>query len=87
MESNFGLGFKSLGIVVLIISVFMDTFRLKNISNILKNRFVKHLLLLMKLGEPTEEAFKSNFGDTEVIAIHLRRGDYLKISTSSCSDT
>ena len=27
---------------------------------------------------PTEEAFKSNFGDTEVIAIHLRRGDYLK---------
>ena len=28
--------------------------------------------------EPTEEAFKSNFGETEVIAIHLRRGDYLK---------
>ena len=27
--------------------------------------------------EPTEEAFKSNFGDTEVIAIHVRRGDYL----------
>ena len=26
---------------------------------------------------PTEEAFKSNFDD-EVIAIHLRRGDYLK---------
>ena len=28
--------------------------------------------------QPTEEAFKYNFGDTEVIAIHLRRGDYLK---------
>jgi len=28
--------------------------------------------------QPTEEAFKSNFGDTEVISIHLRRGDYLK---------
>lgn len=28
--------------------------------------------------EPTEEAFKSNFGDTEVISIHIRRGDYLK---------
>ena len=28
--------------------------------------------------QPTEEAFKSNFGDTEVIAIHLRRGDYFK---------
>jgi hypothetical protein len=28
--------------------------------------------------QPTEEAFNSNFGDTEVIAIHLRRGDYLK---------
>ena len=28
--------------------------------------------------EPTEEAFKSNFGDIEVISIHLRRGDYLQ---------
>ena len=31
-----------------------------------------------EISVPTEEAFKSNFGDTEVIAIHLRRGDYLK---------
>ena len=31
-----------------------------------------------EIREPTEEAFKSNFGDTEVIAVHLRRGDYLK---------
>jgi len=26
---------------------------------------------------PSEEAFEENFGDTEVIAVHLRRGDYL----------
>ena len=31
-----------------------------------------------EIREPTEEAFRSNFGDTEVIAIHLRRGDYLQ---------
>lgn len=31
-----------------------------------------------EIREPTEEAFKSNFGDTEVICIHVRRGDYLK---------
>ena len=31
-----------------------------------------------EIREPTEEAFKSNFGNTEVVAIHLRRGDYLK---------
>tara|TARA_B100002019_G_scaffold6306_1_gene5066 strand:- start:2004 stop:2804 length:801 start_codon:yes stop_codon:yes gene_type:complete len=29
--------------------------------------------------EPTEEAFKDNFGDTEVISVHLRRGDYLNL--------
>ena len=28
--------------------------------------------------QPTEEAFKSNFGDTEVISLHIRRGDYLQ---------
>ena len=27
---------------------------------------------------PTEESFKKNFGDAEVISVHLRRGDYLK---------
>jgi hypothetical protein len=27
---------------------------------------------------PTEESFKQNFGDTEVIAVHIRRGDYLE---------
>jgi len=27
---------------------------------------------------PTEEAFKENFGNTEVISVHLRRGDYLQ---------
>jgi hypothetical protein len=27
--------------------------------------------------QPTEEWFKSNFGNSEVISIHLRRGDYL----------
>ena len=27
--------------------------------------------------EPTKEAFEKNFGDTEVISIHVRRGDYL----------
>lgn len=31
-----------------------------------------------EIKQPTEEEFKSNFGDTEVISIHLRRGDYLK---------
>jgi len=31
-----------------------------------------------EIKQPTEEAFQSNFGDTGVIAIHLRRGDYLK---------
>jgi hypothetical protein len=33
-----------------------------------------------EIRQPTGEAFKSNFGDTEVISIHLRRGDYLKYS-------
>ena len=33
-----------------------------------------------EIRQPTEEAFKSNFGDTEVISIHVRRGDYLKYS-------
>ena len=28
--------------------------------------------------QPTKEAFTTNFGDTEVISIHLRRGDYFK---------
>jgi hypothetical protein len=28
--------------------------------------------------EPTEKMFRENFGDTEVISIHIRRGDYLK---------
>ena len=31
-----------------------------------------------EISEPTEKLFNENFGDTEVIAIHLRRGDYLK---------
>ena len=30
--------------------------------------------------KPTEEAFNSNFGNTEVVAIHIRRGDYLQYS-------
>lgn len=30
-----------------------------------------------EIRQPTEEAFKLNFGDTEVISIHVRRGDYL----------
>jgi len=29
---------------------------------------------------PTEEAFKSNFGKTDVISMHIRRGDYLNTS-------
>ena len=31
-----------------------------------------------EVSQPTEEMFNANFGDTEVIALHLRRGDYLK---------
>jgi hypothetical protein len=31
-----------------------------------------------EIWHPCEESFKENFGNTEVIAIHLRRGDYLK---------
>jgi len=30
---------------------------------------------------PTEDAFKSNFGKTNVISIHIRRGDYLNNSS------
>jgi len=30
-----------------------------------------------EIREPTEEAFKANFGEEEVIAVHVRRGDYL----------
>lgn len=30
-----------------------------------------------QIRQPVEEAFNANFGDTEVIAIHVRRGDYL----------
>jgi hypothetical protein len=30
-----------------------------------------------EIRQPTEEAFKLNFGETEVISIHVRRGDYL----------
>jgi hypothetical protein len=33
-----------------------------------------------EIKEPTQESFKSNFGDTEVISLHVRRGDYLKYS-------
>jgi hypothetical protein len=45
----------------------------KNIENEIRQAFT----FVNELREPTEEAFKSNFGDQEVIAIHLRRGDYL----------
>lgn len=40
----------------------------------------KSFTFVEEIKQPTEEAFKSNFGDTEVIAIHLRRGDYLQYS-------
>jgi hypothetical protein len=69
---------KIFGIVVLIISVFMDIFKLKNILSTLKSKFMKAFTFADEIREPTEEAFKSNFGSEEVIAIHLRRGDYLK---------
>lgn len=46
----------------------------KHIENQIREAFT----FVDDIKQPTEEAFKSNFGDTEVIAIHLRRGDYLQ---------
>jgi len=34
-----------------------------------------------EIRQPTEEAFKSNFGDVEVLSIHIRRGDYFLYNT------
>jgi hypothetical protein len=43
--------------------VCMDIFRQKNTLNILKKIFAQRLSLLDEIREPTQEAFKSNFGD------------------------
>jgi hypothetical protein len=48
----------------------------KHIENDIRAAFT----FIDEIKQPTEEAFKSNFGDSEVISIHLRRGDYLQYS-------
>lgn len=45
----------------------------KHIENEIRQSFI----FVDEIREPTEQAFKSNFGEKEVISIHLRRGDYL----------
>jgi hypothetical protein len=46
----------------------------KHIENQIRGAFT----FVDEIREPTEEAFKSNFGDADVLSVHLRRGDYLK---------
>ena len=46
----------------------------KHIENEIRSAFT----FVDEIREPTEEMFNENFGNTEVISIHLRRGDYLK---------
>lgn len=48
----------------------------KHIENDIRRAFT----FVDEIREPTECQFKENFGDTEVISIHLRRGDYLQHS-------
>lgn len=48
----------------------------KHIENDIRDSFT----FVDEIGKPTEEAFKSNFDDIEVISIHFRRGDYLNYS-------
>lgn len=48
----------------------------KHIENDIREAFI----FVDEIKEPTEEAFKSNFGEMDVVSVHIRRGDYLNTS-------
>jgi hypothetical protein len=77
MESNFGLDenlWNNCPDNISLYGYFQTEKYFKHIGDDIRTAFT----FADVIKQPTEEAFKSNFGDTEVIAIHLRRGDYLK---------
>ena len=77
MESNFGLDenlWNNCPDNISLYGYFQTEKYFKHIEDDIRTAFT----FADVIKQPTEEAFNSNFGDTEVIAIHLRRGDYLK---------
>jgi hypothetical protein len=77
MEANFGLDqnlWENCPDNISLYGYFQTEKYFKHIEKQIREAFT----FADEIREPTEEAFKSNFGNTEVIAIHLRRGDYLK---------
>jgi hypothetical protein len=69
---------KIFGIIVQTTLVLYGYFQTEKYFKHIEKQIREAFTFVDDIREPTEEAFKSNFGDTEVIAIHLRRGDYLK---------
>lgn len=52
-------------------------FQTEKYFNHIENEIREAFIFADEISEPTQEEFKINFGDTEVISIHVRRGDYL----------
>lgn len=44
----------------------------------IKKQIFEAFTFVDEISEPSKEEFISNFGDSEVISLHIRRGDYLK---------
>jgi hypothetical protein len=79
MESNFGLDenlWNNCQDNISLLGYFQTEKYFKHIENEIREAFT----FVDEIKIPTEEAFKSSFGETEVVAIHLRRGDYLNTS-------
>jgi hypothetical protein len=77
MEANFGLDqnlWEHCPDNISLYGYFQTEKYFKHIEKQIRDAFT----FVDEIRQPTEEAFKSNFGDTEVVAIHLRRGDYLQ---------
>jgi len=77
MESNFGLDqnlWENCPDNISLYGYFQTEKYFKNIEKEIRSAFT----FVDDIRQPTEEAFKSNFSDIEVISIHLRRGDYFK---------
>lgn len=44
----------------------------------IEEKIRKEFTFVGQIKQPTEEMFYNHFGDTEVISLHIRRGDYVK---------
>lgn len=77
MESRFGLDQKlwdNCHDNISLYGYFQTEKYFKHIEKQIREAFI----FVDEIREPTEEAFRENFGNTEVLSIHIRRGDYLK---------